>query len=74
MESPCEDVFKGYIIAAGYMGWVPWYERYMLFDTEKEYCDYVNDHRMMKGDNLENETIKWTIDQNSGYYNDEGKC
>lgn len=32
----------GYYIGTGYMGWVPWYCRYMLFATEKEYYEYVN--------------------------------
>lgn len=41
--SACGDNFKGYPIATGYMGWVPWYERYMLFATEEEYYEYVRD-------------------------------
>ena len=41
MSSTCGDNFKGYPIATGYMGWVPWYERYMLFATEAEYYEYV---------------------------------
>ena len=36
-----EDVFKGYYIACGYMGWVPWYRMYILFATEEEYKEYV---------------------------------
>lgn len=34
---------RGYLIATGYMGWVPWYNRYMLFATEKEYYDYIKE-------------------------------
>lgn len=34
---------KGYYIGTGYMGWVPWYNRYMLFATEKEYEEYYNE-------------------------------
>lgn len=33
---------KGYYIGTGYMGWVPWYNRYMLFATENEYLEYIN--------------------------------
>lgn len=32
---------KGYIVATGYMGWVS--DKYMLFATEKEYMEYVED-------------------------------
>ena len=39
--SVCKDCFKGYPIASGYMGWVPWYSTYMLFATEQEYYEYV---------------------------------
>ena len=67
--SPCEDVFKGYTIATGYMGWVPWYERYMLFDTEAEYCNYINDHRALKGEI--DESIKWNFDENNGLYDNK---
>jgi hypothetical protein len=41
--SACGNVFKGYSIATGYMGWVPWYERYMLFTTQDEYYEYVRE-------------------------------
>lgn len=37
------DIFKGYPIATGYMGYIPWYGTYMLFDTEDEYYDYVRE-------------------------------
>ena len=43
MSSTCGDNFKGYPIATGYMGWVPWYERYILFATEDEYYEYVRE-------------------------------
>ena len=39
--SSCNTIFKGYLIASGYMGWVPWYNTYMLFATENEYYEYV---------------------------------
>lgn len=39
--SNCETVFKGYPIASGWMGWVPWFNRYILFATEDEYYEYV---------------------------------
>lgn len=66
--SPCEDVFKGYIIATGYMGWVPWYERYMLFETEAAYYDYVNDHRTLKGEI--DESVKWNYGEKHWWLND----
>ena len=31
---------KGYIVSAGYMGWIG--KKYILFATEKEYEEYVN--------------------------------
>ena len=37
----CGKKLKGYPIATGYMGYVPWYNTYMLFSTEEEYYDYV---------------------------------
>lgn len=30
---------KGYLVAAGYMGWVE--DHYMLFATEAEYLEYI---------------------------------
>lgn len=33
---------KGYYIGSGYMGWVSWYAKYILFSTEEEYLDYIN--------------------------------
>ena len=41
---------KGYPIATGYMGYVPWYGRYMLFETEDAYYEYINED---KGDENE---------------------
>jgi hypothetical protein len=35
--------FKGYLIGTGYLGWVPWYHRYMLFATEEEYYEYIKE-------------------------------
>ena len=32
---------KGYYTAYGYMGYVPWLNKYILFATETEYIDYV---------------------------------
>ena len=36
---------KGYYIGTGYMGWVPWYNNYILFATEEEYYDYINERK-----------------------------
>ena len=33
---------KGYLIGTGYMSWVPWYSRYILFATEEDYLDYID--------------------------------
>lgn len=49
--SACGNNFKGYPIATGYMGWVPWYERYILFATEDEYYEYV------RGEENKNEDV-----------------
>lgn len=32
---------KGYTTQAGYMGFVPWMGRYVLFSTEQEYAEYI---------------------------------
>ena len=68
-NSPCGNSFKGYPIASGWMGWVPWYERYMLFTTEQEYYDYVDDNFMKES--TKNET-KWNYDEDCWIVNDEG--
>lgn len=34
---------KGYTITSGYMGYVPWLRRYMLFSTESEYREFLMD-------------------------------
>lgn len=40
-SSPCGTIIKGYYIASGFMGWVPWFNQYMLFETESEYYNYI---------------------------------
>lgn len=32
---------KGYVIGCGYMGWIG--EKYMLFATEGDYLEYIDD-------------------------------
>lgn len=32
----------GYLVEAGYIGFVPDMERYMLFSTEEDYIDYIS--------------------------------
>lgn len=34
---------KGYLISVGYMGWVPSIGRYLLFATEADYIEYLED-------------------------------
>lgn len=34
---------KGYLVSCGYMGWVPAYGRYLLFCTEEEYAEYMEE-------------------------------
>lgn len=34
---------KGYITQAGYMGYVPSLGRYLLFASETDYKEYIND-------------------------------
>lgn len=36
-------VIKGYLIPAGYMGYIPSLNEYILFPTEQEYIEYFND-------------------------------
>ena len=38
METP-----KGYLIGSGYMGYVPELGRYILFATETEYYEYIEE-------------------------------
>lgn len=33
---------KGYYIQAGFMGFVPWLGRYILFATEEDYLDWLD--------------------------------
>ena len=33
----------GYVINIGYMGWVESQHRYVLFDTEEEYLEYIEE-------------------------------
>lgn len=32
---------KGYPVLFGYMGYVPWLGKYLLFATEAEYAEYL---------------------------------
>lgn len=34
---------KGYSTAAGYMGYVTWFGKYVLFPTDEEYRDFLRD-------------------------------
>lgn len=34
-------MIKGYLVSAGYMGWVDSCSRFILFPTEKEYLEFV---------------------------------
>lgn len=34
-------IMKGYPVSFGYMGYVPWLNRYLLFATEADYRDYM---------------------------------
>lgn len=34
---------KGYNTSSGYMGYVPGLDRYILFASEADYIDYLND-------------------------------
>lgn len=36
---------KGYPVATGYMGWIPKISKYMLFATEDEYEEYVEEEK-----------------------------
>ena len=38
-EIPME---KGFYVPYGYMGFVPWLNRYQLFATEMDYLDYIS--------------------------------
>lgn len=31
----------GYLVDSGYYGWVQWYHGFMLFATEEEYREYI---------------------------------
>lgn len=35
----------GYLVESGYYGWVDWYRGYMLFATEEEYLEYIDENR-----------------------------
>lgn len=35
----------GYFVDSGYMGWVNWYHGFMLFATEAEYLEYIDENR-----------------------------
>lgn len=34
---------KGYYNSIGYMGWIGWIGDYMLFSTEQDYLDYIEE-------------------------------
>lgn len=34
-------MMDGYFVPTGYMGFVPWLGRYILFATEQEYVEYI---------------------------------
>lgn len=34
---------KGYVVNSGYFGWVPELNRYLLFCTEGEYLEYLEE-------------------------------
>ncbi len=34
---------KGYTTQSGYMGYVPSFDKYILFASEADYIDYLND-------------------------------
>ena len=34
---------KGYVVAEGYMGYIPSENRYRLFSTEEEYVEYFKE-------------------------------
>lgn len=36
-------LLSGYYAPSGYMGYVPWLSRYILFATESEYIEYISD-------------------------------
>ena len=38
-----ERQMKGYSTAAGYMGYVSWLGKYILFSTDQEYRDFLED-------------------------------
>ena len=38
-----ERQMKGYSTAAGYMGYVAWLGKYVLFPTDEEYRDFLRD-------------------------------
>ena len=44
---PCRagrsGTMKGYSTAAGYMGYVAWLGKYILFSTDEEYRDFLED-------------------------------
>ena len=41
---------KGYSTAAGYMGYVSWLGKYILFSTDEEYRDFLEDWGHCKRD------------------------
>ena len=43
MTTSCHKTPYGYLTGSGYMGWVPFYNCYILFCTEKEYLDYIKE-------------------------------
>jgi hypothetical protein len=58
-DSTTQPKYYGYVIGTGYMGYVPYYDKMMLFATEKEYWDYVGDKRELYSNKEDsNETIR----------------
>ena len=37
-----KTIEKGYFVPCGYMGFVPWLNRYQLFATEQDYQEYIS--------------------------------
>lgn len=35
------SMIKGYDVQSGYMGYIPWLHKYILFATDKDYLDFV---------------------------------
>lgn len=40
---------KGYLVGFGYMGWIPFLNRYLLFATEEEYREKFTSYSETNG-------------------------